>query len=70
MSELYILKEDLSITDCSDGRQGTAKAGSVYELLKEPTPEYKRYILLERETKFIEELHVRRSTFKKSFEKI
>ena len=70
MSELYILKEDLSITDCSDGRQGTAKAGSIYELLEEPTPEYKRYILIKRETKFSEELHVRKSNFKKLFEKI
>ena len=52
MSELYILKEDLSTTYCSNGRQGTAKAGSIYELLKEPTPEYKRYIL-RKYTKFI-----------------
>ena len=70
MSELYILKEDLFTTYCSDGHQETAKAGSIYELLKEPTPEYKRYILIERETKFVEELHVRKSTFKKLFEKI
>ena len=69
MSELYILKEDLS-TIYSNGHQGTAKAGSIYELLEEPTPEYKRYILIKRETKFSEELHVRKSNFKKLFEKI
>ena len=73
MSKFYRLKEDLDL--CQDHYgfctpAGTAKAGTIYELVAEPTPQKKKYKLTIVGVKFPYNLYLRKNDFKRLFEKV
>ena len=73
MSNLFRLKEDLAMDNDNFGYRtsgGVAKAGTVFELLAEPTPKKKKYKLIPIETKFPYYLYLRENAFKRYFEEI
>ena len=73
MNELFRLKEDLPM-DCDwcgyRTGGGVAKAGTIFKLLREPTPEKKKYKLEPQNVKFPYYLYLRKNDFKRLFEKV
>ena len=71
MSKYFKLKEDLEMDNDWFGHRsggGVAKAGMVFELISEPTPQKKKYKLLSCGVKFPYHLYLRKNDFKRLFE--
>lgn len=70
MGKIYRLTEDLELQNVFyDYRSGggVAKAGQLFELVKEPSPEKKLYRLVTCEVKFPYTLQIRPNVFKRYF---
>ena len=73
MNELFKLKEDLPMANDHYGYTsggGVAKAGTIFKILREPTPEKKKYKLEPLNVKFPYYLYLRKNDFKRLFEKV
>ena len=73
MAKFFKLLEDLPLEeDCFGNRRsaGVAKAGTVYELIAEPTPQKKKYKLATTDSKFPYNLYLRKNDFKRWFEEV
>lgn len=73
MNELFRLKEDLPMVNDYYGYTsggGVAKAGTIFKLLREPTPEKKKYKLEPQGVKFSYYLYLRKNDFKRFFEQV
>ena len=73
MNEVFRLKEDLPMVNDHYGYTsggGVAKAGMIFKLLREPTPEKKKYKLESQGVKFPYYLYLRKNDFKRFFEKV
>ena len=73
MSKYFKLKEDLKMDNDWFGQRssgGVAKAGMIFELLSEPTPQKKRHKLLSYGIKFPYHLYLRKNDFKRLFEEV
>lgn len=73
MNELFRLREDLSMENDHYGHTsggGVAKAGTVFKLLRKPTPEKKKYKLEPQNVKFPYYLYLRKNDFHRFFEKV
>lgn len=70
---LVRLKEDVEMNNNHFGRLsggGTAKAGTTFKVLSEPTPEKKMYKLEPVGVKFLYYLYLRKNEFKRLCEEI
>ena len=70
MGKFYLLTEDLEMQNDFYGVRtggGVAKAGQLFELVKEPSPEKKLYRLDACDVKFPYTLRVRPNVFKRCF---
>lgn len=73
MNELFRLKEDLPLDEDWFGVRkpaGVAKAGTLFELVREPTPQKKKYKLKICGVKFPYDLYLRKNDFQRLFEKV
>ena len=73
MARFFRLKEDLSLDEDRFGfyrSGGIAKAGTVYELIAEPTPEKKKFKLTTVNEKWPYNLYLRKNDFKRLLEEI
>ena len=73
MAKFFKLLEDLPLEeDCFGNRRsaGVAKAGTVYELIAEPTPQKKKYKLTTIDSKYPYNLYLRKNDFKRWFEEV
>ena len=73
MSKIFRLKEDLPLDEDYFGTRksaGIAKAGTLYELIAEPTPQKKKYKLTIIGEKFPNNLYLRKNDFKRWFEEV
>ena len=73
MQRLFRLKEDLPLDEDWFGVRkpaGVAKAGMLFELIREPTPEKKKYKLTTYGVKFPYDLYLRKNDFKRLFEEV
>lgn len=71
MIRVFRLKEDLPMDEDRFGVRrsgGVAKAGTLYELTREPTPEKKKYKLTVLGEKWPYNLYLRKNDFKRWFE--
>lgn len=68
---VYKNKNDFSIRSMTYGfNDGTCKKGWKFVIIKEPTEEYRKYELLQIDTKFPLKLYVRKSELIQLFEEI
>ena len=73
MGKTFRLKEDLPLDEDYFGTRksaGVAKAGTLYELVAEPTPQKKKYKLTTIGAKFPYNLYLRKNDFKRWFEEV
>ena len=73
MGKIFRLKEDLPLDEDYFGVRksaGIAKAGTLYELIAEPTPQKKKYKLVIIGEKFPYNLYLRKNDFKRWFEEV
>jgi hypothetical protein len=73
MSKIFKLKEDLPLDEDRFGVRrsaGIAKAGTMYELVAEPTPQKKKYKLTTIGEKYPYNLYLRKNDFKRWFEEV
>ena len=73
MGKIFKLKEDLPLDEDYFGvckSAGTAKAGTLYELIAEPIPQKKKFKLTAIGVKFPYNLYLRKNDFKRWFEEV
>ena len=73
MGKIFKLKEDLPLDEDYFGIRksaGVARAGTLYELVAEPTPQKKKYKLTVIGVKFPYNLYLRKNDFKRWFEEV
>ena len=73
MPKYFKLKEDLEMDNDYFGKRsggGIAKSGTVFELIREPTPQKKKYKLMPCDVKFPYYLYLRKNDFNRLFEEI
>ena len=73
MARLFRLKEDLPLDEDHFGVRhsaGIAKAGTVYELVAEPSPKKKKFKLTTVGEKWPYNLYLRKNDFKRWFEEV
>jgi hypothetical protein len=73
MAKIFKLKEDLPLDEDRFGVRrsaGIAKAGTIYELVAEPTPQKKKYKLTTIGEKYPYNLYLRKNDFKRWFEEV
>ena len=73
MGKIFKLKEDLPLDEDHFGVRksaGVAKAGTLYELVAEPTPQKKKFKLTIIGAKFPYNLYLRKNDFKRWFEEV
>ena len=73
MSKIFKLKEDLPLDEDRFGVRrsaGIAKAGTIYELVAEPTPQKKKYKLTTIDEKYPYNLYLRKNDFRRWFEEV
>ena len=73
MGKIFRLKEDLPLDEDYFGVRksaGIAKAGTLYELIAEPTTQKKKYKLVIIGEKFPYNLYLRKNDFKRWFEEV
>lgn len=73
MGKIFRLKEDLPLDEDHFGARksaGVAKAGTLYELIAEPTPQKKKYKLAIIGAKFPYNLYLRKNDFRQWFEEV
>jgi hypothetical protein len=73
MARFFKLLEDLPLDEDWFGNRrsaGVAKAGTIYELVAEPTPHKKKYKLTIVDAKFPYDLYLRKNDFKRWFEEV
>ena len=73
MTKIFRLKEDLPMDEDRFGVRrsgGVSKAGTLYELIREPVPEKKMYKLTTLGEKWPHNLYLRKSEFKRLLEEI
>ena len=73
MARFFKLLEDLPFDEDWFGNRrsaGVAKAGTIYELVAEPTPYKKKYKLTTVDAKFPYNLYLRKNDFKRWFEEV
>ena len=73
MARFFKLLEDLPLDEDWFGNRrsaGVAKAGTIYELVAEPTPHKKKYKLTTVNAKFPYNLYLRKNDFKRWFEEV
>ena len=73
MNRVFRLKEDLPLDEDRFGVRrsaGVAKAGTLYELVREPSPEKKKYKLTIIGERWPYDLYLRKNDFKRWFEEV
>ena len=73
MARFFKLLEDFPLDEDWLGNRrsaGVAKAGTIYELVAEPTPHKKKYKLTTVDAKFPYNLYLRKNDFKRWFEEV
>ena len=73
MGKIFRLKEDLPLDEDHFGARrsaGVAKAGTLYELIAEPTLQKKKYKLAVIGAKFPYNLYLRKNDFRRWFEEV